>query len=165
MYVVVNQPNKQYREVRHYSALMKPGGGFEESPPSPPPPAPSSFSWHPARRRRPIYASIPYFASRFHNSTHQAGRQACGVTALLIVFPFRRRGPRSPYKSRAPSPGHLHTRQLRHLNFSADKVRLKRYSETNYRTKCDAFQIALTYSPSPSPTQFHRPTGEFSNPM
>lgn len=34
------------------------------------------------RRRRcvfdawAIYASIPYFASRFHNSTHQAGRQA-----------------------------------------------------------------------------------------
>lgn len=52
----------------------------------------------------------------------------------------------STFYKRARTFCHLHTRQLRHLNFSSDKVGLKSHSETNYRAKCDAFQTALTYS-------------------
>lgn len=92
---------------------------------------------------RAIYASIPYFASRFHNSTHQAGRQAAVARCRSSYFHFVE-GPTFVPSQAVEHLRHLHTRQLaRHLNFSADKVRLKRCSATNYRAKCDAFEMGF----------------------
>lgn len=72
------------------------------------------------------------------------------VTAHRISI-LSRAPPLSVYirERRAHLLRHLHTRQLRHLNFSRDKVGPKSHSETNYRAKCDAFQAALTYSRPP----------------
>lgn len=89
----------------------------------------------------PIYASIPYFASRFHNSTHRVDERQ---PAWLIVFPFCQEG-----EAHSHTLYHLHICQLCHLNFSParDKVVPKKVlRETNYRAKSDAFQIPFTYS-------------------
>lgn len=119
----------------------------------------------------PIYASIPYFSSRFHNSTHQVERQAPFSHRISILSKGGRRG---CWETTTPHTHlhyslflpfflpytlhHLHSRQLlEYLNFSSTRMMkvgpllltLKIPFETNYRTEWMHLNQAFTYSLAP----------------